>query len=111
MPNMTPYIEAQRELIKRVQERKTGLLAKEEKTNLPVIQTSDDSPLIKTQYGDYTLNELNPQTGLPMEVEKSLQVTTSPTIPRFWMYVPIPKEALETPMNGSTTDVPTESTR
>lgn len=81
LPNMVPYIEAQRDVIRKVQQRK----------NQQPEEKSTETPAIRTATGNFNLEDLNPETGLPKNIA-DMRPTKARS--RFWMYVPVPREAV-----------------
>lgn len=90
-PNMAPYIEAQREILSRVQNRSRSRSA--EGSSIVQSDNKDDNeePIIKTPYGEFRRDELDPETGVPkaqLEANKEHN-----KVSRFWMHVPMAQAA------------------
>lgn len=111
-PNMAPYIEAQREVIRKVQNRKKNV---EERAKVKD-SNGEDPMVIATQHGEYTLDQLDPQTGVPkgMKISSptappSIDPPTRTTVPKFWMFVPVPKQSVaDLDVDGPIIDVTEE---
>lgn len=107
-PNMAPYIEAQREIIKKVKNRKKGMESTESKIEKK--EDDDDIPLIKTSYGEYRLDELDPETGMPKNDNGGFlerpKLQPGVNIPKFWMYVPVPMESVKDLVDEPIVEIP-----
>lgn len=104
-PNMSPYIEAQRDLIRKVQNRKT-----EQQAPSIVVdssRTDTNNPVIKTLRGEFRSDELDAMTGLPKSMGASAP-SISKSMPRFWMYIPIAQEAVQDLVEGPLIQLPNQ---
>lgn len=97
-PVMGPFIDAQRDLIRRVQKRKDELSETSEGVQIESSKTGDVK--LNTSYGKFGLDELNPETGMPIPISAP-SGRPKQHLPKFWMYMPIPLEAVQDLTGGS----------
>lgn len=138
-PNMAPYIQAQRDLIKRVQERKrqqeneaknisseeskegapagaeaasAGAAATKEEPPTTSGTTKNSSPLIRTKYGNYPLEQLYPESGIPKTLEGAKQahhdtlLRSQPFRPAVLDCFPVPMDSVKDLIDSPYVEIP-----